>query len=65
MGKRLMVGERAQVGDYIQNDQLRQKWVACRCSNCGGSGSVSDGWMVIDCPNCEGLKIIWKEVEYV
>ncbi len=64
MGKQLMRGERAKVGDWIQNDETKEKWVACTCSTCGGSGNGENGHLVVDCPECDGLKLIWREVEY-
>lgn len=66
MGKRVMLGQKAKSGDYIQNDKLKQKWVACTCPTCNGSGLESNGYtMTFKCSKCEGQKIIWKETQYV
>lgn len=65
MAKQLMVGQRAEVGDYIKNDLLRQKWVAEICQQCGGDGLKEYGQgKLMECPYCEGTKLYWKEVQY-
>lgn len=65
MGKQIMLGQTAESGDYIQNDKLKQKWVACTCTSCNGSGLKNNGYqLTFECPECEGTKITWKEVQY-
>ena len=67
MGKQIMIGQRANVGDYIRNDKLKQQWEACICFACWGSG-LEDGkrfHILFECSECEGTKLMWKEVQYM